>query len=188
MEEKKNEPVSEEKKSAAPLSNQQKSALLRYMAILFAVAFLFVLGSLIIQSNSTKNALSAMSKSNSDALSNAMANAQQLQDQTRELEDENRELREQLEALQTLLDERDSAIEGLKSQLQENQDQQKNIDSQEKTLRETYEALLVAVTCQTREGNVTFSRAVEAVEKNKALLSTKALEVYESLFEAEAEQ
>ena len=42
-------------------------------------------------------------------------------------------------------------------------------------------ALLTALGCETREGNVTYSRAMETVEANRQYLSESALAVYESL-------
>ena len=43
------------------------------------------------------------------------------------------------------------------------------------------DALLTALGCETREGNVTYSRAMETVEANRQYLSESALAVYESL-------
>ena len=45
-------------KQPAPLSEARKTALLRYMAVLFAVAFLLVLLSLILQAHSSKATIS----------------------------------------------------------------------------------------------------------------------------------
>ena len=49
--------------------------------------------------------------------------------------------------------------------------------------KEAYEALLEAKACETREGNVTFSKAMSTVEKYKEYLSQEALAVYEALQE-----
>ena len=46
-----------------------------------------------------------------------------------------------------------------------------------------YDALLTALRCTTREGNVTFSKAMSTVEKYKEYLSQEALAVYEALQE-----
>ena len=44
-------------------------------------------------------------------------------------------------------------------------------------------ALLTALRCTTREGNITFSKAMSTVEKYKEYLSQEALAVYEALQE-----
>ena len=49
--------------------------------------------------------------------------------------------------------------------------------------RLAYEALLTAMSCETHEGNVTFSRAMETVERYKDCLSENALAEYEKLQE-----
>ena len=52
-----------------------------------------------------------------------------------------------------------------------------------KFTQEAYDALLTALRCTTREGNVTFSKAMSTVEKYKEYLSQEALAVYEALQE-----
>ena len=56
-------------KQPAPLSEARKTALLRYMAVLFAVAFLLVLLSLILQAHSSKATISELTQTSSSALS-----------------------------------------------------------------------------------------------------------------------
>lgn len=177
-------PVLESKPQAEekPLSDQKRSALLRYMAVLFAVAFLLVLVSLLIQTHSSKAAISEMSKNNSDALSNAMANAEILQDQNRQLQEDNKALRAQIEELEAQAnastEDDDQALEAeldeLKSQL---------YSAQRDTVhaQEAYDALITAFQCETHEGNLTFSKAMDTVEQYKEYLSSDALAVYEQL-------
>ena len=47
--------------------------------------------------------------------------------------------------------------------------------------KEAYEALLEAKSCDTREGNVTFSRAMQTLERLKDYLGPTALEEYQTL-------
>ena len=61
----------------------KRNAFLRYMTIIFAVAFLLVLISLVLQAHTAKAALSDLKESNSSALSNAAVNAELLQDENR---------------------------------------------------------------------------------------------------------
>lgn len=167
----------------APLSEARKAALLRYMAILFAVAFLLVLLSLILQTHSSKSTISELSAASTSALDNAV----KLQEQNRALQDEKQALEEELAETKTALEEEKTLSDQL---LQAADDQQK---ADEDALRQSqqeldhtkaaYEALLTAMSCQTREGNVTFSRAMETVERYKAYLDESALLEYEKLLE-----
>ena len=102
--------MSEEKKPAEQLDAAQteqelarkRNAFLRYMTIVFAVAFLLVLVSLVLQMHTAKAAMSDLKESNSSALTNAAANAELLQD-------DNRKLQEQVDALTAELAEADEA-------------------------------------------------------------------------------
>ena len=78
----------QQEKQPAPLSEARKTALLRYMAVLFAVAFLLVLLSLILQAHSSKATISELTQTSSSALSNV----EQLQAQNRDLQDEKQTL------------------------------------------------------------------------------------------------
>ena len=55
----------------APISDEKRTALLRYMAILFGVAFLLVLLTFLIQLRDSKQTISELNKSNASALQNA---------------------------------------------------------------------------------------------------------------------
>ena len=47
--------------------------------------------------------------------------------------------------------------------------------------QEAYDALITAFLCETHEGNLTFSKAMDTVEQYKEYLSSDALAVYEQL-------
>ena len=70
MDEEKKTTPAEQPQPPAPLSDARKAALLRYMAILFAVAFLLVLLSLILQTHSSKSTISELSAASTSALEN----------------------------------------------------------------------------------------------------------------------
>lgn len=91
------------------MSAAKRTALLRYMAILFAVAFLLVLLSYFIQ---VRNARSTISELNQTSAS-ALQNAEKLQQTNRELTDENYDLKNQLDDLQEQLT---AAQDALKTQ------------------------------------------------------------------------
>ncbi len=168
------------------LSEKRKTALLRYLAVMLVVAFLFVAVSLALQMHNTQTTISELNKNNSSAL----ANAEQLQEQNRQLQDESREQRE------TIAEQQDT-IQALQQQLDALQHSQTDTQTQTDELQQTlseaqaallgakraYDALIVALGCQSREGNVTYSRAIDTVEANKQYLSESALAVYEALLE-----
>lgn len=186
--------MSEEKKPAEQLDAAQteqelakkRNAFLRYMTIVFAVAFLLVLVSLVLQMHTAKAAMSDLKESNSSALTNAAANAELLQD-------DNRKLQEQVDALTAELAEADEArsaqaerIAALEKELAEARDSGSELSEEKLARAETvqaYDALLTAPRCTTREGNVTFSKAIGTVESYKDRLSEAALAVYEGLLE-----
>ena len=174
MDEEKKNQNQEPAQPPAPLSDARKAALLRYMAILFAVAFLLVLLSLILQTHSSKSTISELSAASTSALDNAV----KLQEENRTLQEEKQQLQDQLDELQKKLDEETALNEQL---LAASQDEEK--DQELEHTRMAYEALLTAMNCDTREGNVTFSRAMETVARYADCLSEEALAEYEKLQE-----
>ena len=81
------------------LSNKKKNALVRYMAILFGVAFLLVLLSFLIQLRDSRETISDLSQANSSALQNAG----KLQEDNQRLAGDNEALLRQIESLEAQL-------------------------------------------------------------------------------------
>ena len=152
------------------------------MAILFAVAFLLVLLSLILQTHSSKSTISELSAASTSALDNAV----KLQEQNRALQEEKQQLEDELDAVQKKLDEETALNDQL---LQATQDEQSDAKQELRDKQEldhtrlAYEALLTAMNCDTHEGNVTFSRAMETVARYQECLSENALAEFEKLQE-----
>lgn len=88
------------------LSNKKKNALVRYMAILFGVAFLLVLLSFLIQMRDSRETISDLSQANSSALQNAG----KLQEDNQKLAQDNAALAQQIETLQTELRETEDRV------------------------------------------------------------------------------
>ena len=176
MDEEKKTTPAEQPQPPAPLSDARKAALLRYMAILFAVAFLLVLLSLILQTHSSKSTISELSAASTSALDNAV----KLQEQNRALQEEKQQLEDELDAVQKKLDEETALNDQL---LQATQDEQSDAKQELDHTRLAYEALLTAMNCDTHEGNVTFSRAMETVARYQECLSENALAEFEKLQE-----
>lgn len=80
----------------APISDEKRTALLRYMAILFGVAFLLVLLTFLIQLRDSKQTISELNKSNASALQNAV----QLQEKNQALTTAKLDLEDQVEELE----------------------------------------------------------------------------------------
>ena len=100
MDEKKTpQPEQAAPETGKPLSEKRKSALLRYMAVLFCAAFILVLISLILQTHSSEAKISELNAASTSALSNAEALQNEnraLQDDKIALEKENQELQDKL--------------------------------------------------------------------------------------------
>ena len=175
MDEKKTpQPEQAAPETGKPLSEKRKSALLRYMAVLFCAAFILVL-------LSSKAKISELNAASTSALSNAEALQNEnraLQDEKIALEKENEELQAKLDELTQKLDEASQAEEN--TQAAENE-MIKSLRTELDRTKEAYEALLEAKACETREGNVTFSRAMQTLERLKDYLGQTALEEYKAL-------
>ena len=149
--------MNEEKAREEKLDETRKSAVLRYIAVLFAVAFLLVLISLLGQMRDSSNTISQLSESSTSAFQKA-----------EQLQDRNRELEEQLTALQ-----------------KEQEALEQELEAQQKAPA-AYEQLLLAmelVTPNAMEGNVAAEQALDNLEQMKDYLGPKGLEKYESLLE-----
>lgn len=164
------QPAPPEDKRQQPLSDAKKNALLRYMTVLFAVAFLLVLASLILQKTSSQEQIGALNESNASAITRA----EQLQTQNRDLQDEVASLKQELEDVQSQLDDQTDTLDALR-------DEYDALEREADAVQDAYSALITALQCKTHEGNVTYSKAMGAVERNKQYLSEDAKAAYEAL-------
>ena len=173
--------MDEKKDAQQPLSGARKTALVRYIAILFAVAFLLVLLSLILQAHSSKATISELTKTNTSALSNV----EQLQAQNRDLQDEKKTLTEEKTALETQVDELQAKLDEMQKAAEDEEDAENSertkLEQDLARTKEAYEALLVAKSCETHEGNVTFSKAMDTLADLEEYLGTEARAEYEKL-------
>ena len=127
--------MSEEEKIIQPektgLDEKRKSALLRYIAILFAVAFILVFLSLFGQMRNSKTAITELSQSSSSALQKA----EQLQQDNQKLTEENAELVQDKKFLQ-------QQVEQLTEELEATEKALDDLQQELTDLQETYETLL----------------------------------------------
>lgn len=155
-----------------PLDERRKNALLRYIGILFGVAFLFVLLSLASELKSNQADLAALSQSSTSALQKA----EQLQDTNRALEEENKDLSKQLNELTQHLSDAQLALEVQKEKNELQQTQHEDSltefgENLQKTV-DAYELLLAAGEDRS---------LLPQVKENLQYLGENALKYYENL-------
>lgn len=151
----------------APLSDEKRTALLRYMAILFGVAFLLVLLTFLIQLRDSKQTISELNKSNASALQNAG----KLQDENQALSAANATLEGQLDDLESQVEELEKSkktLEKTQSQLEQELEKanQKVIDTQT-----AYVLLAQAKTAAAEEDHETLSTVMEQLNPLLDLLT-----------------
>ena len=156
----------------AALSDKRRTALLRYMAILFGVAFLLVLLSFLIQMRDSRETISDLHQSNASALQNAG----KLQEENQALTAENEQLRLQLENQTDALAEAQSEQERLDSErisleTQLAEAQQSAVDTQI-----AYDLLLQAQDAADREDLEGLTALLEQLAPLEAHLSDTAQE------------
>lgn len=160
--------MNEEKKNA-PVSSEKRTALLRYLAILFAVAFLLVLLSYLIQAFHSQSTIDKLNITSASALQNAVS----LQETNRELTQENKILNDELD------DARASILEYQESINAESKaaaDEAKLAATE--AVQKAYDLLLIASNAASEEEK---ARALEALKQEKEYLSEQGLKLYAQL-------
>ena len=176
------------------LDEKKKTALLRYIAILFAVAFVFVLLSMFAQMRDSKSTISELNQSSTSALQKA----EQLQENNQELEKENAYLEgriEELEALEERLEQAEKELKETKKQLEqteadyealeeETEQLLKEKEQEKNAVAEAYERLLElqeVVTPGIQKGNEAAETLLDELEDYAHLLKDNAKKLYENL-------
>ena len=159
----------ENKQQSAPVSDHKRTALLRYMTVLFAVAFALVLLSYLIQVFSSRDTISQLSATSASALQNA----ERLQETNRELNDENKRLSGELEnARASNLEYMESVAASLKTAKVEGWDQGA-ADTQA-----AYDLLVKAAVTQDEAER---ARLLKELESKESYLSDEAKEALKQL-------
>ena len=151
----------------APISDEKRTALLRYMAILFGVAFLLVLLTFLIQLRDSKQTISELNKSNASALQNAG----KLQDENQALSAANATLEGQVEDLESQVEDLEKSkdrLEKTQSQLEQELEEanQKVTDTQT-----AYVLLAQAKTAASEEDTETLSTVLGQLDPLMDLLT-----------------
>ncbi len=129
------------------LDDTKKAALLRYVAIMFAVAFVLVLFSLLGQMRNSMSTISQLNQSSSSALQKA----EQLQANNLELELENQELSLQLQELEENHAELEAQLTALQEQLEAEAKKAEEVQKQHDALQQELDMLRNSYAAQTED-------------------------------------
>ena len=173
----------EEDKTA--LSTGKRNALLRYMAILFGVAFLLVLLSFLIQMRDSRDTISDLHESNASALQNAL----QLQEEIQALTAANAKLTERISDLEAEAESVSASytgrLEDLESQIAQAKTRQEEAEAESQaTLTNTqaaYDLLVTAQAASARRDRAALTTALENLAPQLTLLSPAAQIQYNEL-------
>ena len=178
--------MNEEKEPRSAMSEQKRTALLRYMTILFAVAFLLVLLSYLIQvfnSQSTITQLNATSAS-------ALQNAERLQDTNRELTEENQRLQDEIDALNEEKQAQQKSAEVDREKAREEGRAEGEESGRSAGLADAQKAYDLLLKAASTEDEAERAKAIEALEGMRGSLSEAAQKQLDALTspDEEAEQ
>lgn len=168
--------MSEEKKTQeAPMSEQKRTALLRYMAILFAVAFAAVLLSYLIQASNSQSTIDQLSATSTSALQNAA----QLQETNWELTQEIEQLNEELNNATIAIMEYQESVEAEKKAAYQ-EGVEKGREEGAAQTRKAYTLIAQALETEKPE---TLKKILEELEPIKGNLSQDAQKEYDNILQ-----
>ncbi len=184
-------PVPEKKQSQA----NRNQAFIRYMAILFGVAFIFVLISMFIYLRDSRETISELNQNASTALSRA----EKLQEDYRTATEKNQELSLMVQQLQTDLEEaqeqaalsvqeKDESIAALEKELETLTQGKTQAESDKKTLSEAYELLCQGQIALNEERYEDCKTIMDKLTTQKDKLGKDASLLMEAILEALKEQ
>lgn len=165
-----------------------KNSLLRYVAVLFAVAFLLVLLSYLVQTRNMNATVSELNQTSSSALTNA----QMLQTMNQQLLSENESLRAELDRLdQQLLQandalaeqqsQADAAVASLSAELAALESALSDAQAQQTAALDAYELLCKAASAADANDLVALRSYMAELEPSAKLLGSQATKLYHAL-------
>ena len=160
-----------------PISDKKRNALLRYMAVLFGVAFLLVLLSFLIQMRDSRETISDLHQSNTSALQNAV----RLQEENQVLATANEELTAQVEAYQSDLDDAREAQDRLSEEKAALEQQLAEAQQTDTDRQSAYDLLLQAQQTAAAGDLETLAAQLSELAPLETLLSEEAYAQYEIL-------
>ncbi|MFI3312393.1 MAG: hypothetical protein R3Y62_00760 [Eubacteriales bacterium] len=174
----------EEKKKDAPLDEKRKNAVMRYIFILFAVAFLLILLTYFIQLRDSNQTISDLAQSSASA----MQNAEKLQDDNRllatltddmeqELEDLTAQSATEIQELSSQLALKNSQVEALITDVE-------LLEAMTKDTLRIYEALLSAENALSRGDIAGAKEYLPSLGESASYLGNEGVARYENLLVA----
>lgn len=181
------------------LSPKRRSALVTYLAILFAIAFLFVALTMALESKRLKSANEALEDKNQQTSASLTGSINALQDENHKLIDNNQELAAQVAALELRLQNAESSAaqktEEFNAQLEKLQQEKQALETEKAELKkknetltkQAHDAIAVsellqkAIALNDEGDNEGLAQVLAQIAPMKELLSATELELYESL-------
>ena len=160
-----------------PISDKKRNALLRYMAVLFGVAFLLVLLSFLIQLRDSRETISDLHQSNTSALQNAV----RLQEENQVLATANEELTAQVETYRSDLDDAREAQDRLSEEKAALEQQLAEAQQTDTDRQSAYDLLLQAQQTAAAGDLETLAAQLSELAPLETLLSEEAYAQYEIL-------
>lgn len=154
-------------KDREPISDEKRTALLRYMAILFGVAFLLVLLTFLIQLRDSKQTISELNKSNASALQNAG----KLQDENQALSAANATLEVQVEDLEAQVEDLEESKERLEKTQSQLEQELEDANQKVTDTQTAYVLLAQAKIAAAEEDSETLSTVLEQLNPLVELLT-----------------
>ncbi len=154
-------------KDREPISDEKRTALLRYMAILFGVAFLLVLLTFMIQLRDSKQTISELNKSNASALQNAG----KLQDENQALSAANATLEVQVEDLEAQVEDLEESKERLEKTQSQLEQELEDANQKVTDTQTAYVLLAQAKIAAAEEDSETLSTVLEQLNPLVELLT-----------------
>ena len=206
---KKTEMPAPEEKEGEILSHKRRTALVAYLAVLFAVAFLLVAVSMVVENHRLQDSNSQKTATLNGKIEDLQDEYNELQKRAREQETQIDALQENLKSAQITIDEQTTSITQLNADLEaaraesetltENvteltknnkkltrdmellQKERTELERRTKKTDEVYELLFQAMEANAAGRMQELAELLEKIEPNRNLFSPSAAEIYESL-------
>lgn len=155
-----------EKETPANETQNRQNALLRYMVVMFAVALVLVLLSMVLQNKDSNSTITQLHTSSTNALQKAEA-----------LQNKNRELEEKLASQKT---ESDSKIFALQKELEATRKAAEALQKAKDDEIKVYTALLTLLSGSLSPEDPLYAPTLKIVEDGRAVLSVEAAGLFDA--------
>ena len=167
-------PSSENNPTDIPIPGERKASLVRYLAVLFAIAFMLILLTYFIQVRDSHDTISELSQTNASALQNA----EKLQNENRAMREENIRLAEELESKESQWND---DMEDLLTKMDGITEENTIATEASIAIQHTYELLMEAITAAQSQNTPLLLTILAEIELSKEDLSEGALAIYNQI-------